>query len=60
MKELKLTPNGARVAIQGFGNAGLHAAELMGAAGYRIVAVSDSRGGVASSARARCGQAHRV
>jgi glutamate dehydrogenase (NAD(P)+) len=47
MKELKL-PAGARVAIQGFGNAGLHAAELMGAAGYSIVAVSDSRGGVAN------------
>ncbi|HXW51350.1 MAG TPA: Glu/Leu/Phe/Val dehydrogenase [Candidatus Acidoferrales bacterium] len=48
MKELKLEPNGARVAIQGFGNAGLHAAELMSAGGYRIVAVSDSRGGVAN------------
>jgi glutamate dehydrogenase (NAD(P)+) len=47
MKELKL-PGGASVAIQGFGNAGLHAAELMSAAGYRIVAVSDSRGGVAN------------
>jgi glutamate dehydrogenase (NAD(P)+) len=48
MKELKLSPSGATVAIQGFGNAGLHAAELMSAAGYRIVAVSDSRGGVAN------------
>ncbi len=48
MKELRLTVDGARVAIQGFGNAGLHAAELMSAAGYRIVAVSDSRGGVAN------------
>src|SRR5579864_8289472 len=48
MKELKLSPQGARVAIQGFGNAGMHAADLMGAAGYRIVAVSDSRGGVAN------------
>jgi glutamate dehydrogenase (NAD(P)+) len=47
MKELKLS-SGARVAIQGFGNAGLHAAELMSAAGYKIVAVSDSRGGVAN------------
>ncbi|MBV8171836.1 MAG: glutamate dehydrogenase, partial [Candidatus Eremiobacteraeota bacterium] len=36
----------ARVAIQGFGNAGLHAAELMSADGYLIVAVSDSQGGV--------------
>jgi glutamate dehydrogenase (NAD(P)+) len=47
MKELKL-PAGARVSIQGFGNAGLHAAELFGEAGYLVVAVSDSRGGVAN------------
>jgi glutamate dehydrogenase (NAD(P)+) len=47
MKERGLAP-GARVAIQGFGNAGLHAAELFSEAGYKIVAVSDSRGGVAN------------
>ncbi|MBC5805309.1 MAG: glutamate dehydrogenase [Candidatus Eremiobacter antarcticus] len=48
MKELGLS-DGARVAIQGFGNAGLNAAELMLEAGYKIVAVSDSRGGVANT-----------
>ncbi len=48
MKELGLKREGARVAIQGFGNAGLHAAELMAADGYLVVAVSDSRGGVAN------------
>jgi glutamate dehydrogenase (NAD(P)+) len=37
---------GARVAIQGFGNAGSIAAELFAAAGARIVAVSDSQGGI--------------
>jgi glutamate dehydrogenase (NAD(P)+) len=37
---------GARVAIQGFGNAGALAAELFHEAGALIVAVSDSRGGV--------------
>lgn len=37
---------GARVAIQGFGNAGSNAALLFAEAGARIVAVSDSRGGV--------------
>jgi glutamate dehydrogenase (NAD(P)+) len=37
---------GATVAIQGFGNAGAIAAELFAAAGARVVAVSDSRGGV--------------
>ncbi len=39
---------GTRVAIQGFGNAGLHAADLMSKRGYVIVAASDSRGGVAN------------
>src|ERR1700722_16186500 len=48
MRVLGLKIEGARVAIQGFGNAGLHAAELMGERGYTIVAVSDSKGGVAN------------
>jgi glutamate dehydrogenase (NAD(P)+) len=48
MRELGLANQGARVAIQGFGNAGLHAASLMAEAGYLIVAVSDSQGGVAN------------
>ncbi|MGZ3529383.1 MAG: Glu/Leu/Phe/Val family dehydrogenase [Vulcanimicrobiaceae bacterium] len=39
---------GARVAIQGFGNAGMHAADLMAERGFTIVAVSDSHGGVAN------------
>jgi glutamate dehydrogenase/leucine dehydrogenase len=37
---------GARVAIQGFGNAGAIAAELFREAGAIIIAVSDSRGGI--------------
>jgi glutamate dehydrogenase (NAD(P)+) len=37
---------GATVAVQGFGNAGGIAAELFHTAGARVVAVSDSRGGV--------------
>jgi len=48
MRALNIERAGARVAIQGFGNAGLHAAELLSDAGYKIVAVSDSRGGVAN------------
>ncbi|HZH53912.1 MAG TPA: Glu/Leu/Phe/Val dehydrogenase [Microvirga sp.] len=43
--KLGLAP-GARVAIQGFGNAGQHIARLLGTDGYRIVAVSDSKGAV--------------
>ncbi|MGH2357306.1 MAG: Glu/Leu/Phe/Val family dehydrogenase [Candidatus Limnocylindria bacterium] len=37
---------GARVAIQGFGNAGSIAAALLAAEGSTIVAVSDSQGGI--------------
>jgi glutamate dehydrogenase (NADP+) len=37
-----------RVAIQGFGNAGQHMASLLVADGHKIVAVSDSEGGVYS------------
>jgi glutamate dehydrogenase (NADP+) len=39
-------PNQTTVAIQGFGNAGGTLAELLHHAGYRVVAVSDSQGGV--------------
>ncbi|MGH2722504.1 MAG: Glu/Leu/Phe/Val family dehydrogenase, partial [Actinomycetota bacterium] len=41
-------PREKRVAVQGFGNAGQHAALLLHADGYRIVAVSDSQGGIYS------------
>jgi glutamate dehydrogenase (NADP+) len=44
--ELGLSMDGLRVAVQGFGNAGQHAARLFHAAGARIVAVSDSGGAV--------------
>jgi len=37
---------GQRVAIQGFGNVGMYAAELFAQAGAIIVAVSDSKGGI--------------
>jgi glutamate dehydrogenase (NAD(P)+) len=40
--------DGVRVAVQGFGNAGSTAARLFHDAGARIVAVSDSRGGICS------------
>jgi len=43
-----LEPERTRVAIQGFGNAGYHVAKLLHEAGYRIVAVSDSKGGIYS------------
>ena len=39
-------PHNVRVAVQGFGNAGQHVAQLLHADGYRIVAVSDSCGAI--------------
>jgi glutamate dehydrogenase (NAD(P)+) len=48
MQALQKPIEGARVSIQGFGNAGMYAAQLMAARGYRVVAVSDSQGGVAN------------
>jgi glutamate dehydrogenase (NAD(P)+) len=43
-KELNL--NGATVAIQGFGNVGLHLARLVAQDGAKVVALSDSAGGI--------------
>lgn len=47
---LNLTPDTATVAIQGFGNVGYHCAKLLHADGYRIVAISDSTGGIYDAA----------
>ncbi|MBV8714428.1 MAG: Glu/Leu/Phe/Val dehydrogenase [Chloroflexi bacterium] len=47
-KSIDLDLRGARVAVQGFGNAGEAAARFLGELGARVVAVSDSRGGVFS------------
>jgi len=41
---------GARVAIQGFGNAGSVAAKYLAEAGCKVVAVSDTRGAIANEA----------
>jgi glutamate dehydrogenase/leucine dehydrogenase len=37
---------GAKVAVQGYGNVGYHAARLLNELGCKIVAVSDSKGGI--------------
>lgn len=42
-------PQNTTVAVQGFGNAGAVIAELLFRAGYKVVAVSDSQGGVYSA-----------
>ncbi len=46
MPKFNRQPSSTTVAIQGFGNAGAVIAELLFHAGYRVVAVSDSQGGV--------------
>lgn len=43
------TPSDTTVAIQGFGNAAQHVALPLHADGYKIVAVSDSKGGIYSA-----------
>jgi glutamate dehydrogenase (NAD(P)+) len=45
-KSIDLDLHGARVAVQGFGNAGEAAARFLTELGTKVVAVSDSRGGV--------------
>lgn len=38
--------DGMTVSVQGFGNAGYHGAKLFSEAGFKVVAVSDSKGGI--------------
>ena len=45
-KRMRLTLKGATAAVQGYGNAGAHVARFLDEAGVRVVAVSDSRGGI--------------
>lgn len=44
--KLGLIPEQTTVAVQGFGNAGAVVAELLNQVGYKVVAVSDSQGGI--------------
>ena len=50
LKEKLGLPSSCAVVIQGFGNAGGHAAELWKAAGHRIIGTSDSQGAVVNEA----------
>jgi glutamate dehydrogenase/leucine dehydrogenase len=45
-KELGINLGEAKIVIQGYGNAGSIAAQLLAAEGSKIIAVSDSRGGI--------------
>lgn len=46
VKKLKMNPKEMTVAIQGFGNAGSFMARFLHDRGYKIVAASDSKGGI--------------
>ena len=48
MKKLGKNSRGATVAVQGFGNAGSYMAKILSDLGYKVVAVSDSKGGIKS------------
>jgi len=45
-KKMNWEPKQTTVAIQGFGNAGFHMARILTDLGFKVVAVSDSKGGV--------------
>jgi glutamate dehydrogenase/leucine dehydrogenase len=45
-EHLGIDLKGAKVAVQGYGNVGYHAARLLNDIGCKIVAVSDSKGGI--------------
>ena len=46
LPKFELIPEKTTVAVQGFGKAGAVVAELLAKVGYKVVAVSDSRGGI--------------
>jgi len=48
VKKQKLNPKKSKVAIQGFGNAGYNLAKFLHKAGFKIVALSDSKGAIYS------------
>jgi len=45
-KRMRLPLKGATAAVQGYGNAGMHVARFLEEAGVKVLAVSDSRGGI--------------
>lgn len=46
LPQFKQKPENTTVAVQGFGNAGAEIAHLLAKSGYKVVAVSDSQGGI--------------
>ena len=58
MQKMNWQPARMKVAIQGYGNAGSVMAQLLHAAGYKIVAVSDSKGALLDTTSAGMNPAH--
>lgn len=50
MKRLGIEPKGSTAAVQGFGNVGGHAARILDENGVKVIAVSDSHGGIRNEA----------
>ena len=48
VKKFKLSKKKIKIAVQGFGNAGLYISEMFNKDGFKVVAVSDSQGGIYS------------
>ena len=46
LRKVKKEKKGMTVAVQGFGNVGYYFAEIAAAEGFKVVAVSDSKGGI--------------
>jgi glutamate dehydrogenase (NAD(P)+) len=46
MKHLKVDPQKSTAVVQGFGNVGSHAARILAEQGIKVMAVSDSKGGI--------------
>mgnify|MGYP003875363035 CR=1 FL=1 len=46
IKRLNMNPRDVTIAIQGYGNVGYHAAKIANEWGLKVVAVSDSKGGI--------------
>lgn len=50
-KKLKLDPKKTTIAIMGFGNVGYYFADLANKLGFKVIAVSDSKGGIIKKAK---------
>ncbi len=53
IKKLKMNPEKITIAVQGFGNVGAFAADILRNLGYNVVAVSDSKGGITTVSKVR-------